>query len=579
MAFAKKQLRILSLLCAMVLCIVGAVRNGYAADNSKLALLIGNQAYKGDVTRLENPIRDINLITDSLEKDGFHVDQLRDANRSQMMHAIREFASKLYVSGAGSVGVLYYSGHGMASAGAQSENYLIPTSVDKLDYPEIWEDSVRVQEIENILKTTAPYNRVFLVVDACRDELRISTKAMIVKTFAEIAGADGLFVAFSTGWGHTATDWPGHENSPYAKTLAQLLLIPGINHRELFHRVAERVKELTLDVQRPVQVDLMGGDFFFAGDPAPKAANDEKFNQPQSSASYAEGVWDLIKDGTDPALFERFSLNFADTPHADEARAKATSLRANKASPSAQASKSESVTVPSKIDVRSKWPSYRKGDQVTLYVKTEQTDKVSVKALFKLGTVEHQEAAKYDSAAKAYVIDYSVPANTLAGSYKVPIILEDGNSGRQEKVDINVEIGLSRSEWTATYLQPGPGQPALIPAETNSVVVASPEDSAAASTLRRLCSKFSDVNFAMYTSVRRDQSNARYQIEMAYNLSYDTALYLKAYASQRGIAKDPYILTYKWPSHAETYSDCFAIKPLRYPQSFSVPIPGGYRYQ
>jgi hypothetical protein len=87
------------------------------------------------------------------------------------------------------------------------------------------------------------------------------------------------------------------------------------------------------------------------------------------------------------------------------------------------------------------------------------------------------------------------------------------------------------------------------------------------------------ASFAMYTSVKGDQSHARYQIEMAYNMSYDNARLLKTYASERGIAKDPYILTYKWPSHAETYSDCFAAGRSREPNTFWVTVPNAYPYR
>ena len=48
---------------------------------------------------------------------------VENANRSTMLLAIIDFAAALKASGPRAVGFLYYSGHGIASAG---ENYLIP---------------------------------------------------------------------------------------------------------------------------------------------------------------------------------------------------------------------------------------------------------------------------------------------------------------------------------------------------------------------------------------------------------------------------------------------------------------------
>jgi uncharacterized caspase-like protein len=45
-----------------------------------------------------------------------------------MLIAIHAFAAKLKTAGPDAVGFLYYSGHGIASAG---ENYLIPVDVDE----------------------------------------------------------------------------------------------------------------------------------------------------------------------------------------------------------------------------------------------------------------------------------------------------------------------------------------------------------------------------------------------------------------------------------------------------------------
>jgi hypothetical protein len=52
----------------------------------------------------------------------------QSAKRADMLIAIHDFASKLKSARADAVGFLYYSGHGIASAG---ENYLVPVDIDE----------------------------------------------------------------------------------------------------------------------------------------------------------------------------------------------------------------------------------------------------------------------------------------------------------------------------------------------------------------------------------------------------------------------------------------------------------------
>jgi CubicO group peptidase (beta-lactamase class C family) len=99
------------------------------AQEKRIALLIGNKDYKAGVGSLTNPLNDIRIVGDALRSVGFEVlKPVENAHRSQMLIAIHAFAAKLKAAGPDAVGFLYYSGHGIASAG---ENYLIPTDVDE----------------------------------------------------------------------------------------------------------------------------------------------------------------------------------------------------------------------------------------------------------------------------------------------------------------------------------------------------------------------------------------------------------------------------------------------------------------
>jgi Caspase domain len=79
----------------------------------RIALLIGNQAYDASVGALKNPYNDVAVVGASLLAQGFEVlPPIRDGGRSAVFQGVRELVRRLNAGAAGSVGFLYYSGHG-----------------------------------------------------------------------------------------------------------------------------------------------------------------------------------------------------------------------------------------------------------------------------------------------------------------------------------------------------------------------------------------------------------------------------------------------------------------------------------
>lgn len=90
----------------------------FAQTEKRVALLIGNKDYKASVGSLTNPLNDIRIVGEALKAVGFQVlKPVQNAQRADMLLAIHDFAAKLKAAGPEAVGFLYYSGHGMASAG------------------------------------------------------------------------------------------------------------------------------------------------------------------------------------------------------------------------------------------------------------------------------------------------------------------------------------------------------------------------------------------------------------------------------------------------------------------------------
>ena len=135
-----------------------------AHAQKRIALLIGNQAYKPGVGALANPLNDIRIVGDALKAVGFELlKPTQNARRADMLRAIHELATRLKEAGPDAVGFLYYSGHGIASAG---ENYLIPVDVEEPSTVELSVQGVKHSEVLAILRNEAPNAAHYLVLDA-----------------------------------------------------------------------------------------------------------------------------------------------------------------------------------------------------------------------------------------------------------------------------------------------------------------------------------------------------------------------------------------------------------------------------
>ena len=209
-------------LALVSLMLVGATS---AMAEKRIAHLIGNKDYKPGVGALVNPLNDVRLVGEALKAIGFDVlKPAQNLRRAEMLRALYEFAAKLKAGGPDAVGFLYYSGHGIASAG---ENYLIPVDVDEPSAVELSVQGVKQSEALAILRSEAPNAAHYLVLNACRNTLQGARGG---KGFLAVGQQSGVLVAFAPEPGKTASD-TGHGSGPYAAELVK----PGQNDLLMFH--------------------------------------------------------------------------------------------------------------------------------------------------------------------------------------------------------------------------------------------------------------------------------------------------------------------------------------------------------
>lgn len=225
---------LIAILCSIFLCAAPA------SAKKRLALLIGNQDYKLDSLDLSNPHNDVAAIGKALSRVGFEVRIVRDAGYGRLRKAVNRYAKRLQKAGNDAIGFFYYSGHGALNE-ANRFNYIIPADVDTIDSSDLWDGSVRLKSIVNTLKDDAPNAVHFVVFDACRNELKLSSKN--AKSLRQSKGfkpiqetVKGMLIAYATAEGEIASD-QGDDLGPYAEALADWITKPGVEAVSMFREV------------------------------------------------------------------------------------------------------------------------------------------------------------------------------------------------------------------------------------------------------------------------------------------------------------------------------------------------------
>lgn len=299
----------------------------------RIALLISNQAYSREVGPLNNPHNDVEIVGTALRSVGFEVYQtLRDARRAEILTAVRQFSIRLSALGPGAVGFVYYSGHGAAESD-NNTNYLIPIDAPEPSAPTFWDEALKLDDVLKLLQNAREASK-FVVFDACRNELATPEKGAS-KGFVPVAEQAGMFIAYATAAGRTASD-RGARGGPYSNALARELVRPGVHHLDLFQNVKEAVAVATNGSQQPWESNGLARRVFLAGitpsavaQPAPLPAAVPPPGQ-QGRLSEAAEAWTLARDTTDIAVLEAYVRRFGDTFYADLARSRINALNAER---------------------------------------------------------------------------------------------------------------------------------------------------------------------------------------------------------------------------------------------------------
>jgi hypothetical protein len=310
------------------LLLAAAIANAAAAE-SRVALVIGNSAYTGDLPALANPSNDAKLMVNALRSVGFEVVTATDANKEQMIAAIGEFRDKLLASGSQSTGLFFYAGHGLQVAG---ENYLIPVDAKIKAEKDVELASISADTVMKQMEFAEPAVKI-IILDACRNNPLGDGARSMSRGLAKIETATtGTFIAYSTAPGKTAADGDG-VNSPYTKALAETIAEPGLSIADVFQEVRTKVLASTGNEQTPWDSSSLTGRFYFrAPDPNQAAGVTPPPAAPTTSAAEEalkteKTYWDSVKDSGDPDAIQLYLKKYPNGYFVDLANAKLGELK------------------------------------------------------------------------------------------------------------------------------------------------------------------------------------------------------------------------------------------------------------
>ena len=131
-----------------------------ASAGQRVALVIGNASYE-HAPSLANPLNDATDIGDALDRLGFRVTQLPNANRAELWNGLQKFS---LAASASEMAVVFYAGHGIE---VDKRNFLIPVDARLQSDADVEFEAVPLDLLSRAVERAKGLR--LIVLDACRD--------------------------------------------------------------------------------------------------------------------------------------------------------------------------------------------------------------------------------------------------------------------------------------------------------------------------------------------------------------------------------------------------------------------------
>ncbi len=278
---------------ALVMLVFGAQAT-HAQDEPRVALVIGNAAYKS--SPLRNPVNDARDFAAALRAYGFTVIERSNLTTRQIGPTLREFRARLTP---GSVAVVFYAGHGVQIKG---ENYLPAVDADITGEDDVPTQSLSTRQLMDVLgDARTRMNLVFL--DACRDNPYARGFRSASRGLSRENAPSGTLISFATRPGSVAADGTSR-NGLYTSVLLEEIKQSHQPIELVIKAVVSGVKVASRGQQEPWMEGSIEGDFCF-GVCAPRVAAGGS-PAPLSEAAIQERFWGEVTSIDTVAAYQAY---------------------------------------------------------------------------------------------------------------------------------------------------------------------------------------------------------------------------------------------------------------------------------
>ena len=278
-----------------------------ARAGQRVALVIGNAAY-AHAPALATPLNDALEVDAALQRLGFAVTRVENADQAALLGSLRAFAT---VAETAKAAVVFYAGHGVAVDG---RNFLLPVDARLSSERDMEFETVPLALVERAVERASGIR--VIILDASRESPFVSSmrKAGAMRSIdlglAPVEPSEGTLLASAAKAGKVVVQGQGR-NSLYSEILLRHLEEPGLEVGSMFGRVTEEVLVATGGNQEPsVYGSLLDVSASLGPPPAataeasaaiPEAEGGAGPDQLAAEKLAAERLyWDSVKDSDDP---------------------------------------------------------------------------------------------------------------------------------------------------------------------------------------------------------------------------------------------------------------------------------------
>lgn len=230
---------------------------------ARLALIIEQTNYTGDLSRVALAKSEADHIDKALKSTGFKITRKSDLTKSGLEDVLGEFRAALEASGPDTIAFVYYTGHGLQHP-QSGDSYLLGIDARLKSASDLAVYGLDLASQRDGFAATGA-QAIFLVFDACRNVPALPGFKGNKKGIGRVEAEPDMLIAYSTRLNDVA------EEGVYAPILAEELARPGQTAETAFTAAQRRVQQSTARKQRPYTDMDLSNEVCFAGCTVPAA--------------------------------------------------------------------------------------------------------------------------------------------------------------------------------------------------------------------------------------------------------------------------------------------------------------------